>query len=159
MRFPRDLANRCFATTVMHLSAELLSTLLGVPGRAQTFTFEQWPMVYRSLQGGKKWKIWKNRKMHKTAREKRSEFNSGARMYRKKICTTFIFFWKNVFEKIFRPRLWHLRWCQMIAQTSPKLFGKTSFLTPKLVWNMSKKCPKKCIKVVYFDYIVYIKCM
>ena len=100
--------------------------------------------IYRSLQGGEKWKIWKNRKMHKTAREKRSEFNSGARMYRKKICTTFIFFGKHVFEKIFRPRLWHLRWCQMIAQRSPKLFGKTSFLTPQTflehVRNMSKKC-------------------
>ena len=91
--------------------------------------------------------------MHKTAREKRSEFNSGARMYRKKFCTTFIFFGKNVFEKIFRPRLWHLRWCQMIAQRSPKLFGKTSFLTPKTfsehVRNMSKTCLLSCLILSY----------
>ena len=45
---------------------------------------------------------------------------------------------------IFWPALRHQGWCQNIAQRSPKLFGKTYFLTLETflehVRNMSKKC-------------------
>ena len=45
---------------------------------------------------------------------------------------------------VFRPLLRPRGWCQNIPQTSPTLFGKTSFSTPgtflEHVRNMSKKC-------------------
>ena len=37
--------------------------------------------------------------MHKTAREKRSEFNSGARMYRKKSAQLLFFFGKMFLKR------------------------------------------------------------
>ena len=56
--------------------------------------------------------------------------------------TLFFDFWWTFL--IFWPALRHQGWCQNIAQRSPKLFGKTSFLTLQTflehVWNMSKKC-------------------
>ena len=53
-------------------------------------------------------------------------------------------FWFLTNVLIFWPALRHQGWCQNIAQRSPKLFGKTSFLTLQTflehVQNMSKKC-------------------
>ena len=52
--------------------------------------------------------------------------------------------WQNIFLWFFWPLLRPRGWCQNIPQTSPKLFGKTSFSTPRTflehVRNMSKKC-------------------
>ena len=48
---------------------------------------------------------------------------------------------KKLMFMIFPPRLRHCRWCQMIAQTSPKLCGENLFSTPKT-------CPERVQKSV-----------
>ena len=95
----------------------------------------------------KMWKNMKNGKMHKSMREQ----SSGFYFWRKWVQIWFWSFWEALYFFDFRstflnfwPALRHQGWCQNIAQRSPKLFGKTSFLTLQTflehVRNMSKKC-------------------
>ena len=68
----------------------------------------------------------------------------------------FFYFWSAFLN--FRPALRHEGWCQNIARRSPKLFGKTSFLTLQTflehVRNMSKTCIVSCL-ILSYDIIWY----
>ena len=108
-------------------------------------------MVIGPFRGPMKGKYTKNReneKMHKTMREQSSEFNNGTR----RLQIWFWSFWEALyfFEKlltflIFRPPLRHQGWCQNIAQRSPKLFGKSWFLTLQTFFGTCPEHVKTCI--------------